>query len=57
MITAGMNRFFVDKARLGLNDGETFGKEVVGFMRMNVATSRVILEQAMKQLEEAYKNL
>lgn len=52
-----LNRFFVDKARLGLNDGETFGKEGVGFMRMNVAAPRVILEQAMKQLEEAYKNL
>ena len=46
--------FFVDKAHLALNDGTSFGKEGEGFMRLNVASPRCVLEQAMKQLAEAY---
>ena len=46
--------FFVDKAHLALNDGTAFGQEGTGFMRLNVASSRSVLEQAMKQLKEAY---
>ena len=49
--------FFVDKAHLALNDGTAFGQEGTGFMRLNVATSRTVLEQAMKQLAEAYSGL
>ena len=49
--------FFVDKAHLALNDGTSFGQEGTGFMRLNVATSRTVLEQAMKQLAEAYSGL
>lgn len=46
--------FFVDKAHLALNDGAMFGKEGTGFMRMNVASPRSVIEQAMRQLAEAY---
>ena len=49
-----LNRFFVDKARLALNDGAMFGKEGEGFMRLNVASPRSVLEKAMKQLADAY---
>lgn len=49
-----LNDFFVDGAGLALNDGEMFGKEGIGFMRLNVASPRTILTQAMKQLEAAY---
>lgn len=42
---------FVNKARLGLNDGAMFGKGGSGFMRLNVAVPRSILRQAMQQLE------
>lgn len=52
-----LNDFFVDKAHLALNDGTSFGKEGEGFMRLNIASPRSILEQAMKQLAEAYKKL
>lgn len=44
---------FVNKARLALNDGEMFGKGGEGFMRMNVATPRAILTQALSQLKDA----
>lgn len=50
-------RFFVEKARLGLNDGKTFGEEGIGFMRMNIASPRSVIEQAMQQLKMAYDEL
>ena len=46
--------FFVDKAHLALNDGSMFGKEGEGFMRMNIACPRAILDRALNQLEKAY---
>ena len=49
-----LNRFFVDKARLALNDGAMFGKEGEGFMRFNAGCPRSVIERAMKQLAEAY---
>lgn len=48
---------FVNKAHLALNDGEMFGKEGKGFMRMNVASPRSVLEKAMEQLREAVSGL
>lgn len=44
---------FVKKAHLALNDGEMFGKEGQGFMRLNVALPRTVLHQALRQLHEA----
>ena len=52
---AELNDFFVDKAHLALNDGVSFGEEGRGFMRLNIASPRSIIEQAMKQLAEAYR--
>ncbi|MBQ8888757.1 MAG: PatB family C-S lyase [Bacteroidaceae bacterium] len=52
-----LNDFFVEKARLALNDGAMFGEEGVGFMRLNIASPRSVIEQAMKQLAEAYETL
>lgn len=44
---------FVNKAGLALNDGTVFGREGEGFMRLNVGTSRRILEQALNNLKNA----
>lgn len=44
---------FVDKANLALNDGSMFGAEGNGFMRMNVGTSRSVLEKALENLKKA----
>ena len=52
-----LNRLFVEDAHLALNDGTTFGKEGEGFMRLNIACPRAVLEQALKQLEQAVVNL
>ncbi len=45
--------FFVNKAKLALNNGITFGEEGIGYMRMNLACPRKILEQALIQLKGA----
>lgn len=47
--------FFVNGARLALNDGSIFGQEGEGFMRLNAGCPRSILKQALDQLEEAYR--
>ena len=59
--TLGLNQkelvdLFVDGAHLALNDGTMFGKEGEGFMRLNVACPRSMLEKALKQLKEACDN-
>jgi len=45
-----LNHLFVEQANLALNDGEMFGREGIGFMRMNVGCPREILERALGQL-------
>ena len=50
-------KLFVEKAHLALNDGAAFGKEGVGFMRLNIGCPRAILQQALQQLSEAVKSL
>lgn len=50
-----LNNLFVEKAHLALNDGEMFGIGGDGFMRLNIATPRSVLQKALKQLAEAVK--
>ena len=52
-----LTQFFYFFVKLGLNDGESFGKAGEGFMRLNIGTSHEILEEAMKRLLLAYKGL
>lgn len=44
---------FTDRARLALNDGETFGTGGEGYMRLNVGTPRSILREALERLRRA----
>ncbi|MDR0907715.1 MAG: pyridoxal phosphate-dependent aminotransferase [Rikenellaceae bacterium] len=48
-----LNSWLVDEARLGLNSGADFGREGIGFARMNVATNRTTLNRALEQLAGA----
>ena len=57
METDDLFRFFVDKAGLGLNKGTIFGPGGEYHLRMNVACSRKVLEQAMNQLKVAVDEL
>ena len=47
--------FFVYKAKLGLNDGKSFGKAGTGFMRLNIGIAQSTLEEAMQRLEKSYR--
>lgn len=44
---------FVNKAGLALNDGDMFSPGGKGFMRLNIGTSRTILNNAMELLKDA----
>lgn len=46
---------FVDKAGLALNDGEIFGAEGHGFMRMNVGCPRSVIITALERLRTAIR--
>ena len=52
-----LRKFFVDKARVAMNDGVAFGTEGAGFMRMNVGCLRSVVAQALDQILAAYKEL
>lgn len=46
-------QFYQQRARLYLNDGAMFGPEGTGFMRLNVATPRATLTEALERLARA----
>jgi len=52
-----MRNFFREKARVGFDDGFLFGACGSGFQRMNIATPRSILVEALRRIEEAVNNL
>lgn len=49
--------FFTEKAKVYLNDGITFGKEGVGHMRINIATNRRTLREALDRIGHALDTL
>ena len=51
-----LEEFFIRRAKLGLNTGASFGKEGSGFMRLNVAAPRAILEEAMQRVKGALES-
>jgi cystathionine beta-lyase len=53
MDTDELHKFFSLEAGLGLNKGTIFGPGGECHLRLNVACSRKVLEQAMKQLQSA----
>ena len=50
-----LQEFFIKEAKLGLNSGNSFGEAGSGFMRLNIGTSREVLEEAMSRLLDAYR--
>jgi cystathionine beta-lyase len=45
--------FFLVRAQVGLSDGRTFGEAGEGFVRLNFATSRGILDEALGRMARA----
>ena len=52
-----INDFFIKKAKLGLNTGNSFCKENNTYMRLNFAVSTEIMKQIVKQLDSALQSL
>lgn len=48
-----IRKIVLDDAKVGLNEGHTFGTGGECFMRMNVGCSRTILEAALQRIEKA----
>ncbi len=48
-------RFLVEQAGWGVNEGSMFGEEGRGWMRVNIATQRNVVVQAMEQLDRAWR--
>ncbi|MBB6453415.1 cystathionine beta-lyase [Salirhabdus euzebyi] len=45
-----LKQFFRTKAKIGLNDGYTFGKEGEGFMRINIACPKEIVVEGVNRI-------
>lgn len=50
-----LNRIMIEKGRVLLNDGLTFGKEGEGFLRLNIGCPRSMVEEALRRIEKAIK--
>ena len=48
-------QFFLDRARVGLNFGETFGPQYGGFARLNFASPAPVLREIVGRMAEAVK--
>lgn len=48
-----LKEFMIKEAKLGLNDGASFGTDGEGFMRLNFACPRSILQEGLQRLENA----
>jgi cysteine-S-conjugate beta-lyase len=54
MSDAELKDFFLKDAKLWLDEGPMFGSGGSGFMRMNVACPRSVLDEALARLEGAF---
>ena len=52
-IEGNPHQFFMEHAKVALNDGTTFGPGGEGFVRLNFGCPRATLEQALNQMREA----
>jgi cysteine-S-conjugate beta-lyase len=52
-----LNRFIIEKAGVGLNNGVRFGTGGEGWMRLNIGCPRSMLAEGLKRLHKAFKGL
>jgi len=50
------HEFFLNKARVALNDGKDFGSGGAGFVRLNFACPRPILTAALERMKKAWES-
>ncbi|HHT68626.1 MAG TPA: putative C-S lyase [Firmicutes bacterium] len=51
-----LNKFFVEKAGIALNDGAMFGSAGVGFQRMNIGCPRSVIKDAVERIAKALQD-
>lgn len=49
-----LESFFAKEAKVGLNNGASFGTQGVGFMRLNFGCARSLLKEAVARITQAY---
>ncbi len=52
-----LSNFFLKKCKVWLNDGSMFGHAGAMFQRMNIGTSRVLLQEALERIEREVNKL
>jgi cystathionine beta-lyase len=50
------SKFFFEHARVAVNDGDMFGKAARGGIRLNLATSRGVLEEIVDRMAKAVRS-
>ena len=50
MAQEDLMKWYVEDLKLSFNDGATFGEGGVGFIRVNVATSFALVEEATQRI-------
>lgn len=56
MNDARLREFFVREAKVGMNPGTAFGKVGSGFMRLNIASPRHVIAEALERIKTALGN-
>ncbi|MBP1969542.1 cystathionine beta-lyase [Virgibacillus natechei] len=51
-----LNKFMIEKAKVGLNTGAEYGKEGDSFMRMNIACPKATVVEGVKRIIDAVNN-
>lgn len=52
-----LQQFFLEQAKVAMNEGSTFGTGGAGFMRMNIACPRSLLTEALERIAAAVVSL
>jgi cysteine-S-conjugate beta-lyase len=53
---ADLHKIFLEQAKVALNDGPPYGAGNAGWLRINFATSRAILQEALERIGRAVKS-
>ncbi len=56
-ITGSPQKYFLEKAKVGLNDGKPFGESYEKFIRLNFGTNRSTLKEALERMASSLKTL
>ena len=56
-VEGDLQQFFMENAKVCMNDGCTFGEAGEGFLRLNFGCTQAVLQQALEKMSEAIKRI